>query len=387
MTEVQASIVGIGKTDWSADWRAIREGQIRFDQYGYAAQALLSALDDAGLRRGDIDGLIVGQSTAYERTAEVLGLDVRWGDQADASTALLKAVAAIQSGMANTVALVYGNNQRSGKVQYGGPQAMGGDLFLSYVYHAPWGLTSQGALYALTANAYMHDSGMREADLGRVAVAQRGWAGLNPEAILRKPITLEDYLAADYICEPLRLYDYCMVNDGGVALIVTSADRATRLAARPVHIKGYGRHDLNRDATSLAPRLTGFYRDAQRRAGEASFAMAGVSQRDIDVFSVYDSFSMHVVLALEGYGYCGHGEAARFLAEQGIGPGGRLPTNTSGGHLSDSYMQGWGHYVECVRQLRQQAGARQVAGARHAHYTSDIAGKAVSIILAAQETE
>src|SRR5690606_24118803 len=133
--------VGIGKTDWVADWHAVRQGQACCDQYGYAAIALRNALADSGLERRDIDGLIVGQATAYERTAEVLGIDPRWGDQSDAPTALLKAIAAIESGMAETVALVYGNNQRSNKVQYGGPQAMGGDLFLAYVYHTPWGLT------------------------------------------------------------------------------------------------------------------------------------------------------------------------------------------------------------------------------------------------------
>lgn len=385
MPDIRCSIVGIGKTDWVADWHAVRQDKTRYDQYGYAAVALQGALDDSGLGRQDIDGLIVGQATAYERTAEVLGINPRWGDQSDAPTALLKAISAIESGMAETVALVYGNNQRSAKIQYGGPQAMGGDLFLAYVYHTPWGLTSQGALYALTANAYMHTSGMSETDLGHVSVSQREWASLNPEAILRKPLDIDGYLASPYICEPLRLFDYCMVNDGGVALIVTSAGRAKSMAKQTVHVTGFGRYDLNQGSTSLEPRLTNFYRDAQKIAGEASFSMANVSHEDIDVFSVYDSFSMHVVLALEGYGYCPPGGAARFLREQGIGPGGRLPTNTSGGHLSDSYMQGWGHYVECVRQLRGQAGARQVTGARHAHYTSDIAGKAVSIVMTTDE--
>ncbi|HWL28849.1 MAG TPA: thiolase family protein [Burkholderiaceae bacterium] len=385
MPDVRCSIVGVGKTDWVADWHAVRQGQARFDQYGYAAVALKDALNDACLKREDIDGLIVGQSTAYERTAEVLGINPRWGDQSDAPTALLKAISAIESGMAETVALVYGNNQRSGKTQYGGPQAMGGDLFLAYVYHAPWGLTSQGALYALTANAYMHASGMQQEDLGQVAVSQRAWASLNPQAILRKPLDIDGYLASPYICEPLRLFDYCMVNDGGVALIVTSADKARSVAKKAVHVTGFGRYDVNQGSTSLEPRLTGFYRDAQQIAGAESFSMADVDHDDIDLFSVYDSFSMHVVLALEGYGYSAQGEAAKFLREQGIGPGGRLPTNTSGGHLSDSYMQGWGHYVECVRQLRGEAASRQIAGARHAHYTSDIAGKAVSIVLTTDE--
>lgn len=379
-----AAVCGIGHTDWVDDWRRVRAGERPTDSYGYAARAFARCLQDCGLSRGDIDGLITGPSTAYERMSEVLGMNPRWGGQADAVLSVIQAVAAIESGMAETVALVYGNDQRSAGVQYGGPQAMGGDAFLSYVYHAPWGLTSQGALYALTFQAYKHATGFEDRDLGRIAVAQRAWAALNPNAILRKPVSLDDYLASPYICEPLRLLDYCMVNDGGVALIVTTADRARRLPARPVYIAGIGRSDLNVDATSLAPRLTDFYLLAQQDSARQSFAMAGCGPADIDVLQVYDSFSVHVPLALEGYGYCAVGEAGRFLRECGIGPGGTLPVNTSGGHLSETYMQGWAHQVESVRQLRGEAGARQVARCRHVHYASDVAGKTASIIYSSE---
>jgi acetyl-CoA acetyltransferase len=296
---------------------------------------------------------------------------------------VVQAVTAVETGLAEVVALVYGNDQRSAGTQYGGPQAMGGDAFLSYVYHAPWGLTSQGALYALTWRAYAAARGYAEADLGRVAVAQRGWSALNPNAIMRKPITLEDYLAAPFVCEPLRLLDYCLINDGGVALIVTTAERARVMPDTiPVFVEAIGRRDLNRGATGLGPRLTGFYLDAQRDCAAQAYAMAGYGPEGIDLFQVYDSFSVHVPLALEGYGHCAVGEAARFLREAGIGPGGRLPTNTAGGHLSETYMQGWAHQVECVRQLRGVCGARQVEGARRALYASDVAGKAVSVIYA-----
>ena len=259
---------------------------------------------------------------------------------------------------------------------------MGGDAFLSYVYHSPWGLTSQGALYALTFQAYKHARGFTDAELGEVAVAQRGWSSLNPGAIMRKRITVEDYLASPYVTEPLHLFDYCLINDGGVALILAEAERAKSLCENPVFIQGIGRSDLNRGATSLEPRLTDFYLPAQQQAAERSYAMAGVGPRDMDVFQVYDSFSVHVPLALEGYGYCPVGEAGRFLREDRIGPGGKLPTNTGGGHLSETYMQGWAHQIECVRQLRGTCGERQVEGARHVHYTSDVAGKAVSLIYA-----
>jgi acetyl-CoA acetyltransferase len=379
-----AAVVGVGNTDWVTDWRRVRNDERPSDSYGYAAEAFRNALADCGLVKGDVDGLIVGPTTAYERMSEVLGINPRWGDQADAVLSVAQAVSAIQCGLAETIALVYGNDQRSAKIQYGGPQAMGGDAFLSYVYHAPWGLTSQGALYALTFQAYKHARGFEDRDLGEVAVAQRAWASLNPNAVMKKKITIDDYLAAPFICEPLRLYDYCMINDGGVALIITTAERARKLPKKPVYIAGLGRRDLNAGATSLEPRLTDFYYPAQQDSGRQSYEMAGIGPSDMDAFQVYDSFSVHIPLALEGYGYCKQGEASRLLRETGIGPGGKLPVNTGGGHLSESYMQGWAHQIESVRQIRGEAGARQVEACRYVHYTSDVAGKAVSVIYSSE---
>lgn len=378
-----AAVVGVGHTDWVRDWNRVRAGERPDDCYGYAAGALRNALADAGIDRSRIDGLIVGPTTAYERMAEVLGMNVRWGDQADAVLSVVQACMAIESGQADVVALVYGNDQRSVGTQYGGPQAMGGDAFLSYVYHAPWGLTSQGALYALMFKRFAELHGVTERDLGHVAVAQREGSSRNPNAIQRKLISIDDYMAAPYITEPLRLFDYCLINDGGVALIIAEASIAKKMSAKPVFIEAVGRYDLNKGATSLEPRLTDFYRPAQQAVAEQIFGASGLDPSDIDVLQVYDSFSVHVPLALEGYGYCGIGESGKFMRESGIGLAGKLPTNTSGGHLSESYMQGWNHQIECVRQARGECGERQIANARRVHYTSDVAGKAVSIIYGA----
>lgn len=375
-----AAVIGVGHSDWVGDWRRVRAGERPGDCYAYAASAFRNALADANMTRDQIDGLIVGPTTAYERMAEVLCMNVRWGDQADAVLSVAQACMAIQSGAADVVALVYGNDQRSVGTQYGGPRAMGGDMFLSYVYHAPWGMTSQGALYALMFRRYAELYGITERDLGHVAVAQREGAARNRNAIQRKQISLDDYMAAPYITEPLRLFDYCLINDGGVALIIADADLAKKLSPKPVYIEAVGRYDLNEGATSLEPRLTEFYRPAQQAVAEQIFGQSGLAPADIDVLQVYDSFSVHVPLALEGYGYCKVGEAGRFMREEGIGLGGKLPTNTGGGHLSESYMQGWNHQIECVRQLRGECGERQIEDCRRVHYTSDVAGKAVSII-------
>jgi acetyl-CoA acetyltransferase len=375
-----AAVAGIGHTDWSADYARVKNGEKPFDSYGYGALAFSRSLEDAGISRSEIDGLIVGPTTAYERMGEVLGIDPRWGGQADAVQAVLQAVMAIKSGMAEVVALVYGNDQRSAAVQYGGEKASGGNAFLSYVYHSPWGLTSQGALYALMYQRYKELLGVGERELGQVAVAQREWSSLNPNALMRERISLDDYMAASYIAEPLRLYDYCLINDGGVALIIAEASRARRMKQKPVVIHGIGRSDLNSRATSLGPRLIDFYVPAQRAAAAQVYAAAGVGPADMDALLVYDSFSPHILFALEGFGYCGQGEAGAFIAKNGIGVGGKVPINTGGGHLSESYMQGWNHQIEAVRQLRGGLGERQVPNCRHVQYTSDVAGKAMSII-------
>jgi acetyl-CoA acetyltransferase len=373
-----AAVIGIGHTNWPDDHRTVRAGGKPFDAIGYAAISFVRALADAGIDRSEVDGLIAGPTTGTERMCEVLGIEPKWAAQADAVTAIQSAVLAIHGGLCEVVALVYGNDQRSGATRYGGEGAVA--TFLAYTYHAPWGLTSQGALYAMLARRFMSETGLTESELGQVAVALRGHASLNPNALMRERITTEDYLNAPHIVEPLRLLDYCLINDGGVALIIASAERAARAAQKPVTIHGIGRHDASLGATALAPRLNDFYRPSQARAAAQCYDMAGLGPRDVSSLQVYDSFSIHVPLALEGYGYCRPGEAGKFLMEDGIGMGGRLPVNTSGGHLSESYMQGWNHQIEAVRQLRGTCGDRQVEDCRFIHYVSNVAGKAMSII-------
>jgi acetyl-CoA acetyltransferase len=376
----EVAIVGIGDTDYRRDYELARAGELSQDAYGHAAIAFSRALRDCGLTRADIDGLIAGPTLALERTGEVLGLDVRWSAQADAVNAVIQAVIAIHAGVAECVALVYGNDQRTVKTAYGGPSAMGGERYLAYVYYAPWGFTSQGALYGMLANRYMAETGFQERDLGALVAAQRRFASMNPNAVMQDTFTVDEYIASRYICEPLRLLDYCLINDGGVALIVTTAEHARKLAKPAVLVSGIGRADLNVDATSLRPRLMEFYRSGHLRTAEQVYAMAGAGPKDMDFLQVYDSFSVHLPIALDGFGFCAPGEAAGLARSGATGPGGALPINTSGGHLSESYMQGWNHQIETVRQLRGEAGARQVPDARHGQYISDVAGKVASIV-------
>lgn len=376
----EVAVVGVGDTDYAEDYRRARAGGGGRDRYRCGAVALKRALADAGLTKDDLDGLIVGPPLTYERTAEVFGIEPRWGGTGDAISALLQGIIAIGSGMASTIALVYGNDQRSVGTAYGGPNAMGGDAHLNYVYYSPWGMTSQGALYAMMTQRYMQLHGASGADLGQVAVAQRQFASLNPNAIMRSPITIDDYLNARYITEPLRLFDYCLINDGGVALILTTRDRASRSAQPLVTVAGLGRADEVKEATSMRPRLITFYHEGHHKVREQVYNAASVDMADIGALGIYDSFSCHILYALEGFGFCPEGEAGTFMREKGIGPSGALPVNTSGGHLSESYMQGWAHQVELVRQARGSCGERQVERPNHVQYISDVAGSVNSVI-------
>lgn len=374
-----AAVVGVGNTDWPEDQRAVRAGARPTDAYGYGAIALQRALADAGIDKSEVDGLITAPYTPVERAAELYGINPRWASVSDAMQSVLTATMAISSGLCEVVALVLGFNQRSAGFKYGGTGTLGAASNLSYVYHEPWGLTSQGALYALMYRRYMELHGTSEADLGQVAVAQRQWAVGNPRAVMRKPITIEDYLASAYVAEPLHIFDYCLINDGGVALIIAEKERAKRISKRPVTIRAIGRADMHDQSTTLKPRLLDFYHPGHTLVSQQVYDAVGIGPHDMDAVQIYDSFSPHIPVALEGFGFCTVGEGCRYIAETGIGPGGRLPVNTSGGHLSESYMQGWNHQIEAVRQVRGDA-ATQVPNCRNVQYISDVVGKVFSII-------
>jgi acetyl-CoA acetyltransferase len=190
-------------------------------------------------------------------------------------------------------------------------------------------------------------------------VAVRYHATLNPDAVMRNPITIEDHESARFITAPLRLLDYCLINDGAVCIILTTKDRAKDAAKRPVMISGFGgRESYTQSAISNFD--MDFWYPAIKQAGEESRAMAGVGHSDIDALMCYDNFSPTVLFSLEGLGFCPQGESGRYVEGGTLQLGGALPTNTDGGHLSNSYMQGWALNVEAVRQLRGECGARQV---------------------------
>jgi acetyl-CoA acetyltransferase len=212
---------------------------------------------------------------------------------------------------------------------------------------------------------HMEQYGTTPEQLGAVAMAFRRHASLNPDAVMRTQFTIEEYLAARFICEPLRLLDYCLINDGGVAMILTAAERARDLRKPPVYIRGFAQ--ASEFAGSTFPPDDFWRRPIQAVAADV-YAMAGVGPGDMDALMIYDNFTPTVLFALEGFGFCPVGESGPWVADGKLQLGGAFPTNTSGGHLSESYMQGWALNVEAVRQLRGECGARQVVGAELTQY-------------------
>jgi acetyl-CoA acetyltransferase len=224
-------------------------------------------------------------------------------------------------------------------------------------YESPYGNSVVGS-YAMLANRHRHLYGTTEEQLAEVAVSTREYARHNPHAMYRNPITVDDVMASRYIADPLKLLDSCVVSDGGGALIITTAERAKDLPKPPVHILGSG---VSQTHWSIHQSPT-FSTTGAPLAGAAAYAEAGLGPYDVDALMTYDSFTITVLLLLEGFGFCAPGEGGPFIAEGNLRLGGRLPTNTDGGGLSSCHpgMRGMHVLIEAVRQVRGEAGAVQV---------------------------
>jgi acetyl-CoA acetyltransferase len=358
------SVVGVGTTAFG------RMPELSADDLG--GWALSEALEDAGLTVKDVDGLVVNRVSGYETFAANYGIEPAWvaelpahGRMAGASLQL--AAMAVHAGMCRTVALVYGNDGRSAGATYGGGGGGAADSYGTSFpeLSVPYGMTSPGAFYALTYDRYRNQFGATSDELATVAMTFRRHAGLNPDAVMRDPITLEDYQGSRFIVEPLHIYDYCLINDGGVAIIVTSTERAHDLRQAPVPILGFAQQGQLLTSEHPPP---DYWAGAIGAVAQRAFQMAGVERADVDGLMVYDNFSPNVLFTLEGLGFAPIGDGSRWIQGGRIELGGELPVNTSGGHLSESYMQGWGLNVEAVRQLRHQCGQRQIADASIVQY-------------------
>jgi acetyl-CoA acetyltransferase len=321
-----------------------------------AVDAAQSALADAGLTVDDLDGLIACKSVQGQgndvAVGALLGVNLPYVQSLDYGTcnfSLHLAVMAVVSGMASAILLTYGANARSGRFDFGKPM-YGADMASAV------GLVHIAGRAGLALQRHKAIYGTTDEQFGMLAVGQRLWAQKNPNAIFRNPLTMADYLAEPYMVEPLRRSDVTMISDGGVAVVVTTAERARDLPQPPVYISGIAEFAGVRGEHNPENLMRPWLKDS----ASAIWSTTGMSPDDIDVLYIQDPTALWSLQMLEYYGFCGIGEGGPFLADGHTMPGGDLPLNTHGGQLSESYTWGWMHVVEAVRQLRGQAGERQL---------------------------
>lgn len=332
------------------------------DTVSLNVEACREALADAGIPKSAVDAVLVKVPTSThqfmfgQKVAEALGLQPRLGgawDQGGAAniTLLSMAIMAIEAGQCEVALITYADNPRSGnRAVYARPR--GDDAALG------WFSTAAG--YAMIQRRHMIEHGTPPEAFGAVALASRNHGAGNPAAQLRKPLTMDEYLASPWVVDPLRRDDCALVSDGAAALVVMSAERARALGVpQPVPVLGFG-HGQTSYEVALRPELTS---TEAARAAHTAFTMAGARVQDVDVAQLYDCFTVTVLMTLEDYGFCRKGEVANFVADGALQLGGRLPLNTSGGLLSETGMPGLQLVMEGVRQMRGTA-RLQVPGAK-----------------------
>ncbi len=357
----KAIVSGIGETEYA---RRSAKGSVALQ-----FEASLKAIADAGLRPGDIDGIIpIGISGApAEEFINNFGLqDLRLSaliphGGASGVMALQTAAAAVATGVARHVLVPFGRNvsagAKAGERIHSMPQFR---LVTEFEY--PIGAISPAQLYAPMARRHMELYGTTSRQFAEVALACRAHAQLNPNAVMQKPMTLEDHQNSKMITDPFRLLDCSLESDGGVAYIVSAAEYAADMPQHPVYISGVAAgHPDSPNSITHRHDMTTF---GVAKAADRAFRMAGMDRGDIDVAEIYDCFTFVVLCQLEDMGFCKKGEGGAFVENGRLRLGGALPTNTHGGLLSQGHLYGLNHVVELVRQLRHQGGAAQVAQAR-----------------------
>jgi len=336
----------------------------------FALEACKKAIEDAGLTKDDVDGLLFVQPSQQGerhgfagRIADLLGISSNFTATVDCGGATPIAVVqmaamAINSGMCNTVVCCYGWQNSPADVPMSLPPG--------FEFTLPQGEISAIPFLAQVTRRHMHDFGTTSDQLGTVAVTCRKHACLNPNAqMYGKPITLDDYHSSRWISEPLRALDCCPWTDGGGAVVVTSARRARDLKSIPVYISGCGQaHGAPLMRPWRNPAIPDW--EVWSRASDTAFQMAGMSRDDIDVCQLYDAFTIVLLVQLESSGFCKIGESGPFVESGNIELSGSLPCNTAGGLLSEGHTMGMGHVIEGVRQLRRECGERQVKNAETA---------------------
>jgi acetyl-CoA acetyltransferase len=357
-----------------------------------AAAAAKSALDDAGLTARDVDGLVIASTNIFMSglaLAEHLGVRPKFTESTMVGGSsfvghLTPAALALNAGLCDTVLVAYGSNQRTG---VGRGEAGKYKMALDpQPFEHPYKPFNPPTSYALAAARHMHQYGTTRAQLAEIAVAARRWARLNPEAFAREPLTVDEVLKSRMISDPLTVRDCCLVTDGGGAYVLTRAERVKDFPQPPAYLLGVGAAHWHRQISSM-PDLTV---TAATESGQRAYEMAGLGPREVDVVELYDAFTINTLLFLEDLGFCKKGEGGAFVSSGRIAPGGELPVNTNGGGLSCVHPGMYGIFlvIEAVRQLRGEAGERQVkdAAVALAHGNGGVLSSQITAILGTQDT-
>lgn len=327
------------------------------------ADAALNALADAGLKLGDIDGLACANEIPTQ-IAHYLGITPTWVDGTAVGGCsfmmhVRHAAAAIEAGLCTTVLITHGE---SGRSKIGKPPLAFREDSYNGQFEQPYGPMGAASLLPIPVLRYMKTFGITDEQLAMVAVVQREWAGKNPRATYKQPLTVEEVLNSRMIAYPLRILQCCLVTDGGGALILTGAERARDFPHKPVYVLGTGESV----ETPLVSQMQTFTSSRSYRvAGAAAFKEAGITHADVDHLMLYDAFAHLPLFGLGDLGFMPHEATGEFIAQRNTAPGGKLPLNTNGGGLSYMHPGLYGMYAlqESVRQMRGTAPA-QVPGAR-----------------------
>ncbi len=358
------AISGIGYTDFSKNsGKTVQR---------LASEACLKAVEDAGIDINEIDGLVsysMNDSVMGVAVATELGIpDVQYaldyyaGGNA-ANLIISNAASAIEAGMANNVLCFRAMNGRSGYRFGGGGNAARAAGVTQY--SAPFGLMTYGQAMAMWCRRHMIKYGTTSEQLGTVATTFRENAMRNPRAMMRKPLSMDDYMDARMIVDPFRMYDLCLETDGACAVLVTSAERAKDFRKKPVYITSaaYGGGPSQGQNGEDLLRWPDHSHNAYPYIQKGLWEGAGLAKDDIDFAQIYDCFTYSVLMALEGLGFCAEGEGGPFVQDGNIRVDGSLPLNTAGGLLSEGYIHGLNNVIEAVQQLRGEAGERQLENA------------------------
>ena len=383
----RAAIAGIGATEFSKD---SGRSELRL-----AVEAIGAALEDAGLRPEDVDGMAtftMDNNPEIEVNRSLGGGDLRFFSRTHygggaACAPILHAAMAVATGVAEVVVCYRAMNERSQQRFGAGVQNLGNRSRTEdahYGWYAPYGQLTPASWVAMNARRYMHEYGATTEDFGRVSVADRKHAATNPAAwFYERPITLEEHQASRWIVEPLRLLDCCQESDGAVAVVVTSSGRAQDLRQPPVRIAAAAQ-----GASTDQQMMTRYYSEAITGLPEMGFVArqlydsAGIGPADVQTAVLYDHFTPFVLTQLEEFGFCGRGEAKDFVKDGNIELGGGLPINTNGGQLGEAYIHGMNGIAEGVRQVRGSA-VNQVPDVEHVVVTAGTGVPTSGLILGA----